>query len=257
MSNLSGYFMEPQNFSVNDGNGIRTLIFFAGCPLRCKWCSNPESHINLKVTEDCNQNPYVHYYSTQDLLDIVEKQLIFYRFSGGGITFSGGEATLQQDILRELVNILYDKGIDLAIETSGYFNFHEIKDIFEKLNLIFIDIKHMDDKEHISFTGVSNKIILENIKHLDSLNIPVVVRIPVIVGVNSQLDNIRKTAKFLKENIKDPQIELLPYHSFGDEKYEALKRDKPSRDFKTPSNEALKEIRKVIEDEGVRLVSYK
>ncbi|WMM25153.1 glycyl-radical enzyme activating protein [Tissierella sp. MB52-C2] len=255
MKSIKGYLMEPQNFSVNDGDGIRTVIFFAGCLLRCKWCANPESQINLeKVTKEDN---LIYHYSSEEILNIIEKQRIFYRFSDGGVTFSGGEATLQQDILRQLVYKLYDKGIDLAIETSGYLNFYEVKDIFEKLNLIFIDIKHMDNEKHKYFTGVSNEEILKNIKLLNTLNIPIVVRIPVIDGVNSDQKNIKETAKFVKENIKKPKIELLPYHSLGDMKYETLGREKPSRDFKTPSEVSLMELEKIIENEEVQVVSYR
>lgn len=248
MNNIRGYFMEPQNFSVNDGNGIRTVIFFAGCPLRCKWCANPESHVNLnKISQE---EELIHCYSSEEILSIIEKQRIFYRFSGG-------EATLQVDMLRELVYKLYDKAIDLAVETSGYFDFDEVKDILEKLNLIFIDIKHMDDEKHKFFTGVSNKEILKNIGRLQELNVDIVVRIPVIDGVNSDKDNIRKTAIFLKDSIKEPKIEFLPYHSFGDIKYEALGKEKPSRDFRTPSDEYLNELKKIVEDEVVEVVSYK
>lgn len=251
---LTGLFMEPQNLSVNDGDGIRTIIFFAGCPLRCKWCSNPESHVNLKA---CDSNEFIKEYSVDDLLKIVERQLIFYRYSNGGVTFSGGEASLQVEILRELTNRLYDKGVDLAIETSGYFNFHEIKDILKKLDLIFIDIKHMDERKHKEFTGLSNKKILENIKLLNTIDTSLVVRIPLIKGVNADVENIRETAKFVKNNLKDPKIEILPYHSFGDEKYQALNMEKPSRSYKTPSEEDLQDIKKLIEDEGVSLISYK
>jgi pyruvate formate lyase activating enzyme len=255
MDNISGYFMEPQNFSVNDGNGIRTVIFFAGCLLRCKWCANPESHVNLnKISQ---KEELIHCYSSEEILNIIEKQRIFYRFSGGGVTFSGGEATLQVDMLRELVYRLYDKAIDLAVETCGYFDFDEVKDILEKLNLIFIDIKHMDDEKHKSFTGISNKEILKNIGRLKELNADVVIRIPIIDGVNSDKDNIRRTAIFVKDSIKEPKIEFLPYHSFGDIKYEALGKEKPSRDFKTPSDEYLNELKKIVEYEGVEVVSYK
>ncbi len=244
----TGFFMEPQNFSVNDGDGIRTIIFFAGCPLKCKWCANPES-------QDYN-NCLVKEYSVEQLLKIIERQEIFYRNSGGGVTFSGGEATLNPDILRELTNILYDRAINLAIETSAYFNFEESRDILEKMDLIFVDIKHMDEDKHVAFTGKSNKAILDNIKKMNALNIPMVVRIPVIEGVNADDCNIVKTAEFVKENIDNPKIELLPYHSFGDEKYEALGIEKPSRDFKTPSASRLKELRKLIESVGVEAVSY-
>lgn len=251
---LTGLFMEAQNLSVNDGDGIRTIIFFAGCPLRCRWCSNPESQVDFKA---CDTNQFIHKYSVEGLLNIIERQLIFYRYSGGGVTFSGGEATFQPEVLRELTNRLYDKGINLAIETSGYFNFHEIKDILDKLDLIFVDIKHMDDEKHRELTGISNKKILENIKLLNTIDTTLVVRIPAISGVNTDLGNIRQTARFVKDNLKNPKIELLPYHSLGDEKYEALEMEKPSRDYKTPSREALQEMEIVIKIEGADVVSYK
>jgi pyruvate formate lyase activating enzyme len=301
MNNISGYFMEPQNFSVNDGDGIRTIIFFAGCPLRCQWCSNPESctgsskiayykntciqcgrctqvcphGVGISLNDvlernkckDCgicvktcptnSRKSLIYHYSIEQILKIIEKQRIFYRYSGGGVTFSGGEATLQEDMLRELVNIFYDKAIDLAIETSGCFEFDDVKDILEKLNLIFIDIKHIDDNKHRFYTGISNEKILKNITRLKELKVPVVVRIPVIDGVNSDIENIRKTAKFVKDNIDTPKLELLPYHSFGDSKYEILGLEKPSRQFKTPSQETLRELYKVVENEGVEVVSYR
>lgn len=301
MNNISGRFMEPQNFSVNDGNGIRTIIFFAGCPLKCQWCSNPESctgsnkiayyektciqcgrcvqvcpygiGINLndvferkkcKACGTCvkacptnSRKNLIYHYNSEEILKIIEKQRIFYRYSGGGVTFSGGEATLQEDMLRELVDRLYDKAIDLAIETSGYFEFDGIKDILEKLNLIFIDIKHMDDNKHRFYTGISNEKILKNISRINELKVPVVVRIPVIDGVNSDIENIRKTAEFVKDNIDVPRLELLPYHLFGDSKYEVLGLEKPSRQFKIPSQETLRELYKIVENEGVEVVSYR
>ncbi len=301
MKKISGYFMEPQNFSVNDGNGIRTVIFFAGCPLRCQWCSNPESYtsskkvayyertcikcgrckqacpydigINLndpiernkckgcgictKVCPNNSRKNLIFHYTSEEILDIIEKQEIFYRYSGGGVTFSGGEASLQIDILRDLTYKLYDKAIDLAIETSGYFNFDDVKDILEKMNLIFVDIKHMDNQKHKIYTGVGNNKILNNIIRLNELKVPVVVRIPVIDGVNSDIKNIKKTVKFVKENIKVPKIELLPFHSYGEAKYESLGMENPYSQYKAPSLKNLKELYKVIENEGVELVSFK
>lgn len=301
MNNLYGYFMEPQNFSVNDGEGIRTTIFFAGCPLRCKWCANPEGlesvnrtsfnseicigcgkcaincpvgvGINLKLPEErikciscgkcaevCpakSRKQLIKRYSIDDILKILKRQEIFYRYSGGGVTFSGGEATLQQDMLRELVNKLYDKAFNLAIETSGYFEFNEVKDILEKLDLIFVDIKHMNTSKHKMLTGVSNEKILYNIKRLNELDANVVVRIPLIAGVNANIENIIETAKFVKYNIKNPMVELLPYHNFGDEKYEALGIEKPSRDFEVPSIEFVNEVKELIKAYGIEVVSYK
>lgn len=115
----------------------------------------------------------------------------------------------------------------------------------------------MDDSKHRLYTGVSNKKILNNISRLKELKIPVVVRLPVIDSVNSDIENIRKTAEFVRANIDEPKMELLPFHSFGDSKYEALGLEKPSRQYKTPSKEYLRELSKIVEDEGVEVVSFK
>ncbi|MFZ7103257.1 MAG: glycyl-radical enzyme activating protein [Peptococcaceae bacterium] len=301
MTGINGYLMEPQNFSVNDGNGIRTIIFLAGCPLSCQWCANPEGQTDspkvayyrrtclscgkcvrvcpngvgidlnnpgerqnckscglcVKFCPTNSRKKLVYCSTSEEILEIIERQRIFYRYSGGGVTFSGGEATLQADLLRELVFKLYDKAIDLALETSGYFNFTAIKDILEKLNLIFVDIKHMDDSKHREYTGVGNKMILQNISRFKELKVPVVVRIPVIGGVNSNTENISKTARFVKANLADPQIELLPYHLFGESKYEALGLLKPSNRFKAPEPEYLRSLQRIVENEGVKVVNYK
>jgi pyruvate formate lyase activating enzyme len=257
MPNISGKFMELQNFSVNDGDGIRTVVFLAGCPLRCMWCSNPESWVTLNEIEHKKDTCLIKRYTSDEVLKIIDKQKIFYRYSGGGVTFSGGEATLQLDILRELVYKLYDQAVNLAIETSGYFEFDEVKDILGKMDLIFVDMKLMDSDKHKAYTGTGNEKILGNISRMKELKVPVVVRIPVIDGVNSDMENIRKTANFVKANVNEPKIELLPYHLFGDAKYEALGMEKPSRSFKTPSHEHLMELCRVAESEGVEVVSYK
>lgn len=301
MNAESGYFMELQDFSVNDGSGIRTIVFFAGCPLRCQWCSNPESYTHsfkvahyrktcsrcgrcqaacpnnvgmdmnepgqrekcdscgacAEVCPTASRKSLIYKYSTEQILEKIEKQRIFYRYSGGGVTFSGGEATRQQHVLRELVNRLYDQAVNLALETSGCFEFDEVKDILAKLDLIFVDIKHMDGLKHKRYTGVDNEKILKNISRLKELKVPVVVRIPVIEGFNADIANIKETARFVKVNLAVPKIELLPYHSLGDGKYEALGMKKPSDNFQTPSREQLTELNRIIEGEGVEVVSYR
>lgn len=158
---MGGYIMQLQNFSVNDGEGIRTIVFMAGCPLRCAWCSNPEGQ-----TVD---NPMVHWMETEDILKELRRQAIFYRNSGGGVTFSGGEATAQPEFLREMVDELYDEGFSLAIETCGQFDFEKLRPVLEKMDLIFMDLKHIDPEQHRKFTGVDNAVILENIRRTSQL----------------------------------------------------------------------------------------
>ncbi|HHQ8638883.1 TPA: glycyl-radical enzyme activating protein [Clostridioides difficile] len=160
--------------------------------------------------------------SVEEIVEEVEKDFIFFFESNGGITFSGGEPTLQIDFLRELVDIFYDKGINIAIETCGYFDWNKVNDVFEKIDHIFVDIKSMDDNIHKEYTGVSNKIILDNICRLSKLNKSMVIRVPIIYGVNDSEENIRNTALFVKQNVPGGKMELLPYHKFGIDKYKAL-----------------------------------
>lgn len=121
---MGGYLMQLQNFSVNDGDGIRTVVFMAGCPLRCAWCANPEG-------QTC-RNAMTHWAETGDVLKKLRQQEIFYRYSGGGVTFSGGEATAQPHFLAELVDALYDDGISLALETCGQFDFAALRPCCKK-----------------------------------------------------------------------------------------------------------------------------
>lgn len=131
---MGGYLMQLQNFSVNDGDGIRTIVFMAGCPLWCAWCANPEG-------QTCC-NAMTHWAETADVLAKIRQQEIFYRYSGGGVTFSGGEATAQPQFLAELVDALYDDGISLALETCGQFDFAALRPVLQKMDLLFMDLKH-------------------------------------------------------------------------------------------------------------------
>lgn len=247
---MGGYIMQLQNFSVNDGEGIRTIVFMAGCPLRCEWCSNPEGQ-TLK-------NRMTHYVETEEVLRELRRQAIFYRASGGGVTFSGGEATAQPEFLAEMVNELYDEGFSLAIETSGCFDFAALRPVLEKMDLIFMDLKHIDPEKHRLFTGVDNRVILDNIAASSRLGVPLVVRIPTIIGVNCNEDDMRGAFAFLRDNAPSASLELLPYHKYGEKKYEELGIKPPREDFATPSAEELSRFEKLAMDEyGINVVSYK
>ena len=238
MAVTEGMVLQLQKFSVDDGPGVRTVIFMQGCPLRCNWCSNPEtwtpeSKLAVKTT-------------AKDLVKQVERDAIFFRHSGGGVTFSGGEPTVQGEFLRELVFELERIGISMWIETCGYFDFDEMTDIFEKLDHVYFDIKIMDSMRHKELTGVDNDLILENAVRLHKLGIPLTVRMPAIKEVNFTEENLAATACFMKENLPGVGIELLPYHNLGKEKYEALGRMDFYREFSAPSREEIAETVKIL-----------
>ncbi|MDR1018128.1 MAG: radical SAM protein [Lachnospiraceae bacterium] len=248
---MKGRIFNIQNFSVNDGDGIRTIIFLAGCPLKCSWCSNPENWDLHSASE----------ISVQDIENKLHSQNIFYRFSGGGITFSGGEATFQTDFFNELVQTLYDDGYSLALETCGYFDFNKVKISLSKMDTIFMDLKHIDSDKHRYYTGKDNTLILENIINTYNLtnekNIDFIIRIPTIVGVNEDLNTMEKTFLFLKENTPHVKIEFLPYHEYGLSKYQELGLREPSKSFKTPSADNITKLQVMAESYGLKNVSFK
>ena len=242
--------MQLQHFSVNDGEGIRTTIFMAGCPLRCKWCCNPESWF-------METNKYVKEMSIEEIIKEINRYTIFYRYSKGGLTYSGGEPTFQTNFLRNMVNAFYNNGIHQSIETSGYFNWSDVEDIFQKLDFIFVDIKHFDSNKHRELAGVSNERILDNIKSIGKLNKEVVIRIPFIKDVNDSEQNITNTAKFVYDNVPKGKIELLPYHSLGNYKYDELGIGEYKSTFITPSREDLKRAKDIINSYNVETIDFK
>ena len=141
-----------------------------------------------------------HWAETEDILAELRHQAIFFRQSGGGVTFSGGEATAQPDFLREMVDALYDEGFSLAIETCGYFDYAQMAPTLRKMDTIFIDIKHIDPRQHHAFTGVDNALILQNIRRASDEGLPLVVRIPTIVGVNADDETMTRVFDFFEKN---------------------------------------------------------
>lgn len=296
---IKGYIMQAQPFSVNDGEGIRTILFLAGCPMNCQWCSNPEGktlekkvgwyerrcmgcgacqrvcpqHIGIDMNLErdkciacgacvavCPRSArsfLVNYSEADELIAAVDKHAVFLRGSNGGVTFSGGEATVQSELLDYLSEQLYNKGYSLALETCGYFDFDKVKPILERMDLIFMDIKHMEEAKHLQYVGISNRLTLENVKRLNEISAQVVIRIPVIGGVNNSKENIRATAKYVHEKLPKARVELLPYHKFGTMKYEALGLELPDGDFYRPEESEMTRLRAIVAEEDVELADYR
>ena len=162
------------------------------------------------------------YLSVSEVLDEVERDRKFYERTGGGVTFSGGEPTLQASFLRELASQAKAKNLHTAIETCGHFKWDTLVDVFNNIDLVLYDIKHMDPEKHYKLTGVRNRLILENLERIASLGVPVRVRVPLIPGVNDSETNLRATAAFAADLPNLEALDILPYHRLGEPKWGEL-----------------------------------
>jgi pyruvate formate lyase activating enzyme len=183
--------------------------------------------------------------TVESVIKEIEKDLVFYEESGGGVTFSGGEPLGQSEFLEGLLNGCQEKKIHTAVDTSGYISWEILNKISPKVDLFLYDLKIMDSKKHQKYTGVSNEIILENLKKLSSIHHNIFVRFPVIPGINDDYQNIKETGEFLS-SLKITQVNLLPYHYIGRDKYRRLGRTYKLVTTQPPSEEKLSEISGIL-----------
>jgi pyruvate formate lyase activating enzyme len=245
VSAKSGAVSQIQSFCVHDGEGIRTTVFLAGCPLRCRWCANPE-------TWDMDKARIM---TVAEVVERCARDRIFYRHSGGGVTLSGGEPTMQPEFLHSLVTTLTEEGLDTALETSGIFDWRKLKETISLVDFLFFDLKHMDSDTHRQLTGQPNDLILENIREAGRLGKEMVVRVPLIPGVNDHLENLTATAAFVCAHVPGRRIELLPYHDWARQKYRTLGLDWPA--YHCPTDNELRSARGLLTSLGVTVVDFK
>ena len=180
-------------------------------------------------------------YTVEELLHEILKDKNFYDSSNGGVTFSGGEPLMQHEFLVEMLKACKENGIHTAIETTGFGKAEDLLSAAEHLDLVFFDVKHMNDERHQEITGVSNKLILENLAALASRHDNIIVRIPVVPGINDDDINIAKTAEYIT-SAGISQLELLPYHNLGEVKYGQIGRTYELSEVKTPSEERMAQL---------------
>ena len=232
-----------KRFAVHDGDGIRTTVFFKGCPLKCLWCHNPESisfqpqiafYKNKCIgcgeckredfsVADCLGEAKVLYgreVTVEELLPLLLEDRDFYETSGGGITVSGGECLCQADFCAELLQQLKENGINTAVDTCGFVPRVAIDKVIPYTDIFLYDVKAFDEDVHIKCTGQPNGIILENLKYIDSCNKSIEIRIPYVPDYNT--DQIEKIAEFLKPLKYIKTVKVLPYHNYAGSKYAAL-----------------------------------
>ncbi len=247
-----GIIADIQRSSTHDGPGIRTAVFFKGCPLSCKWCHNPEC-IKLepeilfypdkcvgcgKCSQGCYSGAKVLCGREMTVSEVMSEILLdkpYYDISGG-VTITGGEPFAQKQFLSELIDSCKEQGIHTAVETSMIYYDEEI---FKKLDLVMADFKIFDSDIHRQYTGVPNEKIKEHFIQLDKLNVPIIMRTPVVPGIEQGIREISLFSKTLKNIV---MYELLPYHPIGNAKRRAMGLSDDG--FQMPTYEYMEEFRK-------------
>ena len=203
-------FQKGFNYS-QDGPGNRLVYHLQGCNLRCPWCSNPEGMDTGGGTE----------VSVEELAAEVRRSSLLF-FDGGGVTFTGGEATLQFSELKTVLEQLHGEGIHTCIETNGLSA--RLPELFPVLDLLIMDLKHPDPRYHLNVTGLPNDRTMENIRAALAVGVELAIRIPLIGGFNASPQDAEEfAARFAELGVPGrATVELLPYHEFGKDKYRTL-----------------------------------
>lgn len=268
--NMRALVTDIERGATFDGPGIRTVVYFKGCPLRCLWCSNPETQklenefwnydgslFKGKQTS-CAECPVANSLkqvakdmTLEEVFKIVMKDENFYRNSGGGVTLSGGEVLVNSTFAIKLFEKLKDEYVNTAIETTGYGSYKEFEKLAKLTDTILFDIKHMDSEKHKKYTTVSNEIILENLTKLSKWHKKIIMRFPFIKGINDDEKNIHKTAEFLK-NLNLLEVNILPYHTMGLEKYKKLGRAYPMKTLKKHTQAELDNAVNIMKNYGLQ-----
>ena len=306
MAEYKALVFNIQGYSIQDGPGIRTTVFLKGCPLRCLWCSNPESQtfapdvlltpakcvscgtclkmcrhgavhipelseggrpipvLDHSICAECGDQRCVFgcfgqaletvgdFMTAEELVDRIEKDAPFFRNSGGGVTLSGGEPLMHPAFCLAFLQRCREIYIHTAIETTGYADWEAIEPLLEYTDLFLYDLKQIDSKKHKELTGVGNEKILDNLKRLLAQEkAAVIVRMPIIPGLNDDEEDLRRAASFIKEN-GGHIVHILAYHRMGMGKYEGLGREyRMDADLESPSDAHMEEIRTLFASYGL------
>lgn len=252
--NTTGRIFNIQRFSIHDGPGIRTIVFFKGCFMRCAWCCNPESQAYEIETLVENGKPKTvgKDVTVEEIMPELLADIHYYRRSGGGITLSGGEILGQPDFARDLLRACKENGLHTAVESTANAPFESIEKILPYLDLYLMDIKHMDSAKHKEFTAAPNERILENAKRIASSGVELIIRTPVVPTFNDTAEEIRAISKFAATLPGVKEHHLLPYHRLGSDKYAELGRNYALKELEPPTRERMEYLLSIAEESGLK-----
>lgn len=251
---VRGRIFDIQRFSIHDGPGIRTIVFFKGCRMRCAWCCNPESQSYEIQTmlEGGRVKTVGRDVSVGEIMPELLADMPYYRRSGGGITLSGGEVLAQSGFAAALLKACHEAGLHTAIESAASLPYSEIEKLLPHLDLYLMDIKHADPEKHRIFTGVDNRLILENAARVAKSGVELVIRTPVIPGFNDTEAEIVAISRIAASLPGVKEHHLLPYHRLGSDKYAGLGREYALSAIEPPSGERMAYLLSCAERTGLK-----
>ena len=295
---MKGRIYSIQRFCIHDGPGIRTTVFFKGCPMSCLWCSNPESQciepeitydkslcklcghcvnacptsaisydeprVSIKIdkikcdlcgicVKQCNYRALKfegELLSVDDVVNVLERDKVFYDKSGGGITLSGGEVLLQPEFAQELIKECKQRNFNVAIETAGYTDEDTFRKTVKDVDLLLFDIKSVEDEKHRKFTGVSNLRIIENLFVARDMGKNVIIRVPVVPGFNDSILDMKAIAN-IAQRAGINRVDLLLFHQFGAGKYNLLGKPYFMSDIDVLETHLVEELKNVFETQNI------
>ena len=241
---MNGRVHSVETMGTVDGPGIRYVVFTQGCPMRCVFCHNRDAWDPKGGNET----------SVEELVQDIKEYHPFYKSSGGGVTATGGEPTLQAEFVRDLFTRTKNElGLNTAMDTSGFVDIEKAKGLLEVTDLVLLSIKHIDELKHQEITGVSSTKVFAFMEYLREINKPLWIRYVVIPGLTDDEKDIKRLAEFLKEFPNIQMIDILPYHTMGVYKWESLGLDYPLQDVPSPDKQSVKQIKEVFRTYGFQV----
>lgn len=236
---IKGHIHSMETFGTVDGPGIRFVLFMQGCLLKCEYCHNPD-------TWALNEGKEM---TVEDALAEIEPYLNYYRSSGGGLTVSGGEPTLQSHFVAELFKEVKNRwNLHTTLDSNGFNEAERIHQLLEVTDLVLLDIKHIDDEKHIKLTGKSNERTLRTAQWLSDHNRKMWIRHVYVPGIHDQEEDLINLGRFIGTLKGVKKFEILPYHQMGIYKWEALGKEYPLQGVPSPTEEEVQRAYRLIEE---------
>ena len=238
---VRGRIHSIETMGTVDGPGIRYVVFMQGCPMRCIFCHNRDTWDPKGGTE----------MTVEGLVHDIQKYKSFMEFSGGGVTVTGGEPTLQPQFVTKLFEEVKKLGLNTAIDTSGFVDIEKVKELLELTDLVLLSIKHIREDKHIELTGVGMKKVWDFLNYLSEIKKALWIRYVIIPGYTDDEKDIRELAKKLKEYDNIQLVEILPYHNMGAYKWESMGLEYPLKHVIPPKDKDIDKAKMIFKEYGL------